>query len=883
MALDGRYEVFDQVQTAHFGKVFDAHDTNLNIDVLVVEFDGKLTRDPGRWEQFWAQILRLADPKLENFVGVVFADKPSRRIVIHKSVGHMGDIGGHERSAGLPLDLGRSIVRQTLQTLKTLHAANILHGNIRPENIQYNNEGFVRLGFSPGLRIGDEVLKRTDDLKYTAPELLDSRFGEVGPGVDFYMLGFTMLEILGGDRFRSATADIQSAPIGANNAWMSWHTDRTSTVPSLLEVCPAAADPAFADICRTIDRMVAKVVSERYESAEEALADLSAGPELRVVLQSNVGPVPRNPKAHPTGPNVRHIEQPPSAPRKEPKRSVTPERPIERSPQDKPMRSQPGQFPKWSRDWINEQLKDPKVLYAVCGIIAVPTLLFLLFYNPKIKIEFRSTPEGAEILFNKTSLGKTPLKVEWTAGKEYDVVASLAGYRDATKKVDLSANDVKDQTIEIPLEKNEPEVTVAAVKFESQPAGSKIIVNSQDLGATPVTADLPVGNEYEVVASLNGYEEAKQRFFVARDEKEMTVKLTLKKLREKPSPPFVAKVTFTSEPAGAQITVDSKILGVTPLTTELNPAREFEVLATLANYQELKQKIAIGAADKERTVGLKLIPMVPFSTLPPGLEAVQGAPLSLLVAGMPTRVTLSKLKNLKVPLEFVLFAPGRFSFGIDAAKVPIEVGELASETVDIPHAFYISTTEVTNDQYAVFVKEKGPAAAANTQSHVTPTANADRGSHPVVNVDVSQAAAFCGWVQPSGRLPSEREWEHAARVDTGRLYPWGDGQQLTPSLCNVHFPADAGTGTATVAVDALGDVTPEGMRHMLGNVAEWCSDIYRAGQAENPSDPGVGHDPTIRGGSFKDLADHRLRLTRRANRGRSGADDIGFRVVIPLQ
>ncbi len=167
---------------------------------------------------------------------------------------------------------------------------------------------------------------------------------------------------------------------------------------------------------------------------------------------------------------------------------------------------------------------------------------------------------------------------------------------------------------------------------------------------------------------------------------------------------------------------------------------------------------------------------------------------------------------------------------------------------------------------------------------------ADRAAHPVVHVTYDDALAFCAW---SGkRLPTEAEWEYAARggLDQKR-YPWGD--ELTPDgqqRCNIwqgEFPArnsmeDGYYGTAPVDVFA-----PNGyvLYNMSGNVWEWCSDWFSprfhiAGPRVNPAGPPSGTHRVIRGGSYLCHESYcfRYRVAARSpNTPNSSTGNQGFR------
>ncbi len=167
-----------------------------------------------------------------------------------------------------------------------------------------------------------------------------------------------------------------------------------------------------------------------------------------------------------------------------------------------------------------------------------------------------------------------------------------------------------------------------------------------------------------------------------------------------------------------------------------------------------------------------------------------------------------------------------------------------------------------------------------------------RGDHPVVQVSHNDALAYCAWA--GVRLPSEAEWEFAARGGLeGRAFPWGDdleaGGQHRMNVWQGEFPThntveDGYLGTAPV------DAFPPngyGLHNTTGNVWEWTADWfdpgwYRVSSLENPSGPPTGSRRVTRGGSYICHASYcrRYRVSARsANMPDDATGNIGFRVA----
>jgi formylglycine-generating enzyme required for sulfatase activity len=143
---------------------------------------------------------------------------------------------------------------------------------------------------------------------------------------------------------------------------------------------------------------------------------------------------------------------------------------------------------------------------------------------------------------------------------------------------------------------------------------------------------------------------------------------------------------------------------------------------------------------------------------------------------------------------------------------------------------------------------------------------------PATSLSWQDAQAYCGWAVPGGRLPTEAEWEFAARGTDARLYPWGNS--FTSALVNsleggLDHPEPVGIRPK--------NASPFGVLDMSGNVWQWCSDDYKPYSGRTSAFPIPDDAKVIRGGSFKSDQDHVTATTRNLDHASTRSPLIGFR------
>jgi formylglycine-generating enzyme required for sulfatase activity len=232
--------------------------------------------------------------------------------------------------------------------------------------------------------------------------------------------------------------------------------------------------------------------------------------------------------------------------------------------------------------------------------------------------------------------------------------------------------------------------------------------------------------------------------------------------------------------------------------------------------------------------------------------------------------------------DFMLVPGGEFLMGDNYAEGDPDEVPVHSVTLD---AFYMGRDKVSNAEYARFLDAGGYErqelwSAGGFGEYGTSPRYWETGKYrsgdgegeagfPVVGVSWFEASAYCSWVAletgADYRLPTEAEWEKAARGTDQRRFPWG--QEIDGSFGNFEFsggPYEPGitpvgfyNGSTHDGFTTGANSSPYGVREMTGNVWEWCydwygGDYYSSSPAQNPPGPEQGSSRVLRGGGWVD-------------------------------
>jgi formylglycine-generating enzyme required for sulfatase activity len=546
----------------------------------------------------------------------------------------------------------------------------------------------------------------------------------------------------------------------------------------------------------------------------------------------------------------------------------------------------------------------------------------------------------AEVIVDGRSVGSTPLAEVELASGPHEVIVRAERYREFQTRVDVEGpGSVATLNVElIPL--------FSMVTFVSDPPGATVRVGRNRYGPTPVSVELPEG-EHGYEALLPARKPQRGRIRVVGGEP-LTVAIGSLS-------PADGLLRLSSRPDGASVTLDGVYRGLTPLEIPLSPGEPHTVSLSSPGYETSSREIQVAAGDRaDLSVDLEpRLGEVQIAATPEGAvlfvngENKGPARQVIHLPAVAHRIELRKEgfrthaveivprpdfpQTLEVTLtpeesatqeqspevapapppapprsDLVLVRPRSFQMGAPRREPGRRANE-AIRSVEITRPFYLGAREVSNREFREFRPEHRSGAVAGHSLEID--------DHPVVRVKWEDAAAYCNWLSEkeslppayvaSGesyqlvpgatgyRLPTEAEWELAARYASGsaRKYPWGDALPVPKGAGNFADRSTDGMVAATIpdfddsfpATAPVGHFAPNalGLYNLGGNVSEWVSDHYElapSAASTDPTGPVSGEFRVIRGASYLHGSVTQLRLTFR-DYGKEPRPDVGFRIA----
>ena len=555
------YELFEELGRGANTIVFRAYDLSLGREVAVKELDETGRRDPRHRERFLREAQFLAQFEHDNVLRVYSVDTERGWIIMELMKGTLASIIAAGPSDP---DLVRSVLKQTLEALAFLHEKNKVHGTVRPTNLLINDAGRVKLSEFEQTAAGGELRAPKGSKKYLAPELIRPEFGDFGPPLDLYCLAFTALELLKGPQFETLFPGTGKGAIDADIAWLRWHSspEELASTRKLVKGIPD-------DLAHVLDQMLKKRVADRPQSAQEVLKELADRPLVAVpiagivedenadeaskrpmapaVVRTLAGPPAGSPhSANPaaSGGSAGTAQSSPAAAKLGAAREKT-----KHAAKGTAAKSAKPSAPRFSKDWFNQQLGRPYVLYPLCAAILLAALWFSIQINSggteeaavaAIPVTFDVAPNatglevvGADGVVVAAEDGTYPF-----AAGQHSVTFRKEGFQPLTQEFAISAEKNRFAV------KLEPVLKFHDVVIQVTPADAELRVagTAQSLTDGRYTHQLQVGQPLDVEAR-------KERFVtVTRTLKpeelaEAGLKITIVLEREKPRLPssIVAK------------------------------------------------------------------------------------------------------------------------------------------------------------------------------------------------------------------------------------------------------------------------------------------------------------------------------------------------------
>lgn len=537
----------------------------------------------------------------------------------------------------------------------------------------------------------------------------------------------------------------------------------------------------------------------------------------------------------------------------------------------------------------------------------------------KGQLVVKVTPSNAEALIDAKDKYSSPngvVSIPPLDEGRHIVTVSAKGFASQTKTVEIKANEKIEITIILGN-------TTGAIRVVTDPPGADVSLIGQLKGKTLPKDGLLISGlypgKYQISIDKPGYSRLVKNVDVTAG-KTLEINEALAEL--------TGDVLVTTAPVGASVYLDNNFIGKTtaqglPIKT-IVVGKHTVAVKNPPDYKDYTAEVIVKENDTARVTAYldgypgtivvtcsipedadvyidgKYVGKTPYNgEISAGSHTVklskdgfedhsESAPISPRKA---YAVTVEKLEKRMAPKDMVSVPAGDFMMGCNSSvDTECQADEKPYHKVYLD-GYYIDKYEVTNDQYQTCV-QAGRCTAAHfddgscyvydgkSWKQGTLPQSFRGGNQPVVCIDWSEAKAFCEYA--GKRLPTEAEWEKAARGTDGRKFPWGN----QPASCSYAVMNEGGNGCGRNSTWPVGSkpsgASPYGAMDMAGNVWEWVSDwygdkYYSSSASSSPKGTDSGSYRVLRGGSWRNLSsDLRASARRRNSPSRRNVND-GFR------